>query len=76
MWVDIRPAIGDNIVQVAQCCGMQKVWCWNVNGAPEVFSIWGGLFIFRELGGGTDNYFSGNERQAHSFGDLGSPAIK
>ena len=55
---------------------MQKVWCWNVNGAPKVFSILGGLFIFRELGGGTDNYFSGNEQQAHSFGDLGSPAIK
>ena len=35
MSVDIRPAVGDNITQAdasgAQCRGMQKLWCWNVN---------------------------------------------
>ena len=35
MSVDIRLAIGDNITEGldsgAQCRGMQKVWCWNVN---------------------------------------------
>ena len=33
------------------------------------------LFIFRDLGS-TGNYFQGSGEQAHSFGDLGSPAIK
>ena len=38
--------------------------------------IWGEwLFIFRELGS-TGNYFKGSREQAHSFGDLGSPAKK
>ena len=46
------------------------------NGPPGVFGIWGEwLFIFRDLGS-TGNYFRGAGEQAHSFGDLGSPAIK
>ena len=41
-----------------------------------VLGIWGEwLFIFRELGS-TGNYFQGSGEQAHSFGDLGSPAKK
>ena len=45
-------------------------------GAPGVSGIWGEwLFIFRELGS-TGNYFQGFGEQAHSFGDLGSPAKK
>ena len=45
-------------------------------GAPGFFGIWGEwLFIFRELGS-TGNYFRGAREQAHSFGDLGSPAKK
>ena len=41
-----------------------------------VLGIWGEwLFIFRELGS-TGNYFQGFGEQAHSFGDLGSPAKK
>ena len=44
--------------------------------APGVLGIWGEwLFIFRELGS-TGNYFQGFGEQAHSFGNLGSPAIK
>ena len=43
-------------------------------GPPGVFGIRGEwLFIFRELGS-TGNYFQGFGEQAHSFGDLGSPA--
>ena len=34
-----------------------------------------GLFIFRDLRS-TGNYFRGAGEQAHSFGDLGSPAKK
>ena len=46
------------------------------NGPPGVLGIWGEwLFIFRKLGG-TGNYLSGAREQAHSFGDLGSPAKK
>ena len=39
--------------------------------------FWGSgeLFIFRELGS-TGNYLQGFGEQAHSFGDLGSPAKK
>ena len=33
------------------------------------------LFIFRELGS-NGNYFIGAGEQAHSFGDIGSPAKK
>ena len=45
-------------------------------GLPRVLGIWGeGLFIFRELGS-TGNYFQGFGEQAHSFGNLGSPAKK
>ena len=41
---------------------------------PGFWGIWGEwLFIFRELGS-TGNYFQGFGEQAHSFGDLGSPA--
>ena len=41
-----------------------------------VLGIWGEwLFIFRDLGS-TGNYFRGSGEQAHSFGDLGSPAKK
>ena len=48
----------------------------SIIGAPGVLGIWGGwLFIFRELGS-TGNYFYGLREQAHSFGDLGSPAKK
>ena len=44
--------------------------------APWVWGIWGEwLFIFRELES-TGNYFQGFGEQAHSFGDLGSPAKK
>ena len=45
-------------------------------GPPGVLGIWGEwLFIFRELES-TGNYFQGFGEQAHSFGDLGSPAKK
>ena len=45
-------------------------------GPPGVLGIWGEwLFIFRDLGS-TGNYFRGAREQAHSFGDLGSPAKK
>ena len=43
-------------------------------GPPGVSGIWGEwLFIFMDLRS-TGNYFKGNGEQAHSFGDLGSPA--
>ena len=45
-------------------------------GPPGVFGIWGKwLIIFRDLGS-TDNYFRGAGEQAHSFGDLSTPAKK
>ena len=45
-------------------------------GPPGVLGIWGKwLFIFRDLRS-TGNYFRGAGEQAHSFGDLGSPAKK
>ena len=45
-------------------------------GPPGVLGIWGEwLFIFRDLGS-TGFYFRGAGEQAHSFGDLGSPAKK
>ena len=45
-------------------------------GPPGVLGIMGEwLFIFRDLGS-TGNYFRGAGEQAHSFGDLGSPAKK
>ena len=45
-------------------------------GPPGVLGIWGEwLFIFRDLGS-TGNYFRGSGEQAHSFGDLWSPAKK
>ena len=48
----------------------------SINGPPGVLGIWGEwLFIFRDLGS-TGNYFRGAGEQAHSFGDLGSPAKK
>ena len=48
----------------------------DVDGAPEVLWIWGEwLFIFRELVS-TGNYFQGFGEQAHSFGDVWSPAKK
>ena len=48
--------------------------CIRVLRPPGVWGIWGKwLFIFRELGS-TGNYFQGFVEQAHSFGDLGSPA--
>ena len=48
----------------------------DMMGSPGVLGIWGEwLFIFRELGS-TGNYFQGFGEQAHSFGDLGSPAKK
>ena len=44
-------------------------------GPPGVLGIWGKwLFNFREQLGSTGNYFQGFGEQAHSFGDLGSPA--
>ena len=44
--------------------------------APGVRGIWVELlFIFMELGS-TGNYLRGAGEQAHSFGDLGSPAKK
>ena len=47
-----------------------------ITGAPRGLGIWGEwLFIFRDLGS-TGNYFRGSGEQAHSFGDLGSPAKK
>ena len=49
---------------------------WGLKWAPGVLGIWGEwLFIFRDLGS-TGNYFRGAGEQAHSFGDLGSPAKK
>ena len=48
-----------------------------INGAPGVLGIWGEwLFIFWELGSTGNFYFKGSREQAHSFGDLGSPAKK
>ena len=45
-------------------------------GPPGVLVIWGEwLFIFRDLRS-NGNYFRGAGEQAHSFGDLGSPAKK
>ena len=45
-------------------------------GPPGGLGIWGELlFIFRDLRS-TGNYFRGAGEQAHSFGDLGSPAKK
>ena len=45
-------------------------------GAPGVWGIWREwLLIFRELGS-TGNYFQGFGEQAHSLGNLGSPAKK
>ena len=45
-------------------------------GAPGILGIWGEeIFIFGELGS-TINYFQGFGEQAHSFGDLESPAKK
>ena len=45
-------------------------------GPPGILGIWGEwLFIFRDLGS-TGNYFRGAGEQAHSFGDLRSPAKK
>ena len=47
---------------------------WRRLGPPGVLGIWGEwLFVFGELGS-TGNYFQGFGEQAHSFGDLGSPA--
>ena len=49
---------------------------FNIGAPPGVLGIWGEwLFIFRDLGS-TGNYFRGSGEQAHSFGDLGSPAKK
>ena len=49
---------------------------YSKGAPPGVLGIWGEwLFIFRELGS-TGNYFQGFGEQAHSFGDLGSPAKK
>ena len=46
------------------------------NGASGVLGIWREwLFSLRELES-TGNYFQGSGEQAHSFGDLGSPAKK
>ena len=43
---------------------------------PGVLGIWGEwLFTFRDLGS-TGYYLRGAGEQAHSFGDLGSPAKK
>ena len=45
-------------------------------GPPGVMGIWGELlFIFRDLRS-TGSYFRWAGEQAHSFGDLGSPAKK
>ena len=52
------------------------VYWVRLNGPPGVLGIWREwLFIFRELAS-TGNYFQGFGKQAHSFGDLGSPAKK
>ena len=52
---------------------LKKINLWR---PPGVLGIWGEwLFIFRDLGS-TGNYFRGAGEQAHSFGDLGSPAKK
>ena len=46
---------------------------WGPPGVLGILGEW--LFIFRDLGS-TGNYFRGAGEQAHSFGDLGSPAKK
>ena len=46
---------------------------WGPNGALGLWGDW--VFIFRELGS-LCNYFQGFWEQAHSLGDLGSPAKK
>ena len=47
-----------------------------LRASPGVLGMWGEwLFIFRELES-TGDYFQGFGEQAHSFGDLGSPAKK
>ena len=49
---------------------------WQTNGPPGVLEIWGEwLFIFRDLRS-TGNDYRGAGEQAHSFGNLGSPAKK
>ena len=46
----------------------------HIIGPPWILVIWGEwLFAFRELGS-TGNYFQVFGEQAHSFGDLRSPA--
>ena len=48
----------------------------HIIGPPMGFGDLGRMTIyFRELGS-TGNYFQGFGQQAHSFGDLGSPAQK
>ena len=57
-------------------CSMSLKISTIIGGATRGLGIWGEwLFIFRELGS-TGNYFHGFREQAHSFGDLGSPANK
>ena len=62
--------VEDVLIQHNDCLwsvSMEPPWIWGI------WREW--LFIFRELGS-TGNYFQGFEEQAHSFGDLGSPAKK
>ena len=57
-----------------QSPGINSALWGQAEGPPGVLRIWGEwLFTFRELGS-TCNYFQGFGEQAHSFGDLGSPA--
>ena len=42
--------------------------------APRGFGDLGRMAIYFQGAGGTGNYFQGFGEQAHSFGDLGSPA--
>ena len=53
-----------------------SIYSASIYCPPGILGIWGEwLFIFRVLGS-TGNYLRGAGEQAHSFGDLGSPAKK
>ena len=61
--------ISSNRAEIKEIC-----LCCMQMGPPGVLGIWGEwLFIFRDLES-TGNYFRGAGEQAHSFGELGSPA--
>ena len=70
------------MIEICKLKSLQKIvlplckGCEPLLEPTWVLGTWGeGLFIFRELWS-IGNYFQGSGEQAHSFGDLGSPAKK